>query len=128
MVGFIHPLTIEHVTYDDTTDDEMGQPVPETTESTVSGLVQPHSTHEMVDHRSAGSPIGSHVIFLPSGTDITNKDSIVYGDERYQVIGEPRAFRYGNLAHIEVDAERIGDATVTLGDVVVEPDPLALNV
>lgn len=114
MVGYVHDLTIQRTTYDDTpaarTDD--GQPSATVAETEVKGLVQPRRVREVEDSRSAGSEIGDHVVFLPLGTDIIHADAIVWGTSRLQVQGV-RRFEFGRLAHLEVDAQLITSTPVT---------------
>lgn len=118
MSKFIHALVIERVAWDDANRDSEGQPQPGTPTTTdVMGLIQPRRTGgsasaEMDDWRSAGSEVSDHVIFIPDGVDVRNDDVIVFGVERYQVTGI-RRFRYGQLAHLEVDSRLISAVPVT---------------
>ncbi len=111
MSKFIHAVTISRRT-ETVVEDDMGQLVDGTaTTSAVMGLVQPRTTKEMLDPRSAGTELADHVIFLPAGTDIRGDDTVVRGDRRYNVTGV-RVFDYGGLAHIEVDARLVTAAPV----------------
>lgn len=118
MSKFIHAVQVERVEYDEATIDEYGQPSPGAPVLTdVAGLVQPRSRiDELEDHRSAGSEVGDHVIFLPAGTDVRHADTILFAGDRYDIVGV-RDFRYGRLAHLEVDARRVTStpALVTVG-------------
>lgn len=105
---FVHSLTIERITYDDSvaSRDADGQPSASTTTTSVKGLVQPRITSEAEDSRSAGSQIGTHVIFMPAGTDLRHADRIVWGTRRFNPTGI-RSFEFGGLQHLEVDAELV---------------------
>jgi hypothetical protein len=108
MSKFIHSVVIEHASFDDADLDDHGNPVPEAvTTTTVNGLVQPTTTiSEAGDVTSSGSEIGDHVVFLPVGTDMRHADSILFDGGRYQIVGI-RRYRYGGLAHLEVDCRLI---------------------
>jgi hypothetical protein len=117
MSKFVHALTIERTAFDEGVIDEHGQPTPQAaTTSSIMGLVQPKSRiDEMEDHRSAGSEVGDHVIFIPGAPDVEHADAILYGTERYNIVGV-RRFRYGGLAHVEIDARLITPTpTVAVG-------------
>jgi SPP1 family predicted phage head-tail adaptor len=102
-----HSVLIERTEYDEADLDEAGQPTPQTPTTTTSvANVQPRQGDEAEDYRSAGSEIGTYVIFLPLGTDVRHADAILHGDRRFNV----RAVRrhdYGGLAHLELDAELV---------------------
>lgn len=112
MSKFIHALVIERTEYDEDDLEEDGQPTAQTpTTANVRGLVQPKvtggsSASEAEDYRSAGSEIADHTIFLPIGTDLRHADAILFDDERYNITGI-RRYRYGGLAHLEVDARLV---------------------
>lgn len=101
----IHALT--HVASVPTAvDDEYGQPTPGTPVATsVRGLVQPKSTREIADTRSAGVAVGDHTIFLAPMT-LSAADHFLYGDDRLEIIGI-RSYEFGSTPHLEVDARRI---------------------
>lgn len=111
MNPFVHSLTVERVSFDDTlaTRDAAGQPIRSTSSLAVAGLVQPRRVDEMDDSRSAGAAISDHVVFLPIGTDVAHEDAIIWGDRRLEVVGV-RSFEYGRLAHLEVDARIVSSA------------------
>lgn len=113
MVGLIHSLVIQRSTHSGSEDD-YGQPGNVVSEVAVKGLVQPRSTREAQDSRSAGTPISTHVIFLPLATTIDEDDAIVHDSRRYQVVGI-RHFDFGKLAHLEVDANVTGSAVAEVG-------------
>lgn len=102
---FVHSLTVERRTWDDSEEarDDYGQPVPTTSTTTVMGLVQPRSVREAVAAHQAGAEVGDHVIFLPISLDIVASDTVIYDGDRYEVKGV-RRFEFGSLAHLEVDA------------------------
>lgn len=118
MSKFIHALVIEHVDFDENDLSEYGQPTAGTPSTTdVHGLVQPRAKiDEMDDSRSAGTEIGTHVVFLPLSAVIEHSDAILFDGGRYEVVGV-RRFRYGGLAHLEVDARLISStpAVVSVG-------------
>ncbi len=108
MQTYVHDLVISRTTYDDSVSgrDEAGQPSAVVTTAEVKGLVQPRMANEADDHRSAGSELITHVVFLPVDTDLRHADAIVWGDRRLQVTGI-RAFEFGDLSHLEVDASLV---------------------
>lgn len=111
---YVHDLTIRRTTYDDSvaSRDVDGQPAEVVTTTAVRGLVQPRRAVEIPDHRSAGSEVSDHVVFLPLGTDLVHADAIVWGDRRLQVVGI-RPFEYGGLPHLEVDTRLVTSTAVT---------------
>lgn len=111
MNPFVHSLSVERVSFDDTlaNRDEAGQPVRSTSSIDVAGLVQPRRVDELDDSRSAGSAISDHVVFLPLGTDVAHEDAIIWGDRRLEVVGV-RSFEFGRLRHLEVDARLVTSA------------------
>jgi len=113
---WIHDLVIERVEYDEGTIDEAGQPTPGTpTTTTTVGLVQPRTQRgggEVDDYRSAGTEVADHIIFMPVDTDLRTSDAILFDDGRYNVVGI-RRFRYGALAHLEVEANLVTSVPTT---------------
>lgn len=108
---FVHDLVIERVAHTGS-DDEYGQPAASSaSQVAVRGLVQPRTAREIDDSRSAGGALADHIIFLPNGTGVDTTDSVVFGESRYEIVGI-RPFEYGGLAHVEVDARRIGTVEV----------------
>lgn len=114
MNPYVHDLTIRRVTYDDTLAgrDAAGQPATTTASTAVRGLVQPRAAAELDDHRSAGTEVSDHVIFLPLGTDIIHADAVLWGARRLEVTGI-RSFEFGRLPHIEADARLVTATAVT---------------
>lgn len=108
----IHELVIERVTNDAGTLDDYGQPLASVDQVDVRGLVQPRTTREVADSRSAGVEISTHVAFLPIATALGAGDAIVKGDERFQVQGV-RRFEFGRSPHVEADLQ-----LVTAGELV----------
>lgn len=107
----IHTLTHIRTPHDEGDLDEYGQPTAGTpVETTVRGLVQPRAVREVIESRSAGVEIGDHVIFLLP-MDLEPSDAFVYDGDRYEIAGI-REFSFGRTPHLEVDARRIGAATV----------------
>lgn len=112
---YVHELTIRRTMFDDAlaARDEAGQPTATTVTTTdVMGLVQPRNADELDDHRSAGSEVSDHVIFLPVDTDIIHADAVMWGARRLQVTGI-RSFEFGRLRHLEVDARLVTATSVT---------------
>ena len=126
MPAFVHTLSIERphgadgVDVDTDVDlDEYGQPVRSFTElAEVPGLVQPKTAREIALASQAGAAIGNHTIFL-ARRDLTTADRIRDVTESasgplYQVLAV-RDFNFGQLAHLEVDAQRVASDAVTVG-------------
>lgn len=109
----IHELT--HVaTPEGPTEDEYGQPTPGTpVTATVKGLVQPKSTREIADTRSAGVAVADHTIYLQPMT-LSAADHFLYGTDRLEIVGI-RSYDFGRAPHIEVDARRITPSPVEAG-------------
>lgn len=111
---YVHDLVIRRTSYDDSLDarDEDGQPAEAVTETGVRGLVQPRTGDELPDSRSAGSEIAGYVVYLPIDTEIRHADAIGWGERLLQV-RDIRPFEFGNLTHLEVDADLVTTTTVT---------------
>lgn len=117
MNSYVHTLTLVRTPRDVGSLDDYGQPTAGTpSETSVRGLLQPRTAREVAESRSAGAEIGTHVIFLPLGTDIVPSDAVIFSAQRYEVTGI-REHAYGGLAHLEVDARAVGtlDTTEVLG-------------
>lgn len=106
-----HSVSVERVVYDADDLDDYNQPTRSVTSTTVAAMVQPKREREMLDSRSAGTPIGDHRVFLHEMT-ITPKDAIVWDGKRYEILGiEHHA--YGSVPHLELDVRLIGEPVTT---------------
>lgn len=113
-----HTVTVVRTPRDMTDLDDWGQPTADAeVRTTLAAMVQPRNGREVDDSRSAGAPIGDHVVFLEPTADIATEDAIEYEGYRYEVTAI-RPFHFGSAPHLEVDARRIGAiATVVAAEV-----------
>ena len=84
----------------------------------VDGLIQPKSSREVANLLQAGAVVGEYTVFL-FRRDLTAADRLRDvttdpGGPVYQITGI-RDFAFGRLAHLEVDAHRIGAPVVEAG-------------
>lgn len=117
MVAFVHTLSIERATT--AAVDDYNQPVPDFASiAETPGLIQPKSTREVELASQAGAAIGDHTIYL-ARRDVDTADRIrdvtagVDGP-LYQVLGV-RDYNFGGLAHLALDAQRIGAPAIEAG-------------
>ncbi len=101
-----HDLTIIHTTYNEASPDAYGQPAMTTSTRSVRGLVQPRSSREIADTRSAGTEAADYRIFMEV-QDIDPADAVTFDGDLYQITGIARRF-YGTVPHLTLDARRIG--------------------
>lgn len=114
---FIHDVIVERRAFDDSEDvrDAYGQPVETVVTTAARGLVQPRSSREMDDSRSAGTELSDYVVFLPMETVLDGAAAILWNDLRYEVLGL-RPFEFGRLRHYEVDTRLIRTPPVTFAE------------
>lgn len=107
-----HRVTITRVTYNEAAKDDRGQPARvETTVTDVPCLVQPRTERETPDSRSAGAPIGDHVVFMRQ-RDLDPQDVITWETARLEITGI-RNYDFGSVPHLEVDCRRIAPPITT---------------
>lgn len=101
----VHDVTIARRSYTGS-DDAYGQPVAGAeVETAARAMVQPRGAREADDSRSAGVPVGDHVIYMEL-TDVDETDAIIYAGERYEVVAV-RRIAFGSSPHLEIDARRV---------------------
>jgi hypothetical protein len=84
----------------------------------VDGLIQPKSAREVANLLQAGAVVGEYTVFL-FRRDLTEADRLRDVTTEpdgpvYQITGI-RDFAFGKLAHLQVDAHRIGAPVVESG-------------
>ena len=122
MPGFIHTLVIERpfgvdANTDSTVDvDEYGQPVRDfdIDFATIHGLIEPKTDRELALASQAGADVGDHTIYM-ARRDLLSSDRLRAADGTIFQITGIRDFNFGSLAHLAVDARRIGSVAVELG-------------
>lgn len=126
MPAFIHTLTIERPFGTDADADlavdvdDYGQPIRtyDTAFATVKGLIQPKTAREQMLVSEGGADIGDHTIYMLR-QDISTRDRLLDttpggSGARYEIRGI-RDHYFGTLAHLAIDAKRIGSPDVELG-------------
>ena len=97
--AYVHTVKIEKYLGRGISSDEYGKPV------TVKGRVNLKRRYAYSGGGGATTVVTSNgTVFLPTGTDVDEKDRLTFNDKTYSVVGCLQAFDiHGNINHIEVD-------------------------